>query len=79
VANADVISMFWDDMTCRILVHELGREQPKTTKELVSIATRHTSSEEAVEATFILGNTEAAASSGRAIPTKATNKGGKKG
>jgi hypothetical protein len=64
VADADVISAFWDDMTCHILVHELGREQPKTTKELVSIATRHTSSEEAVEATFILGNAEAAASSG---------------
>jgi hypothetical protein len=26
VADADIISAFWDDMTCRSLVHELGHE-----------------------------------------------------
>jgi hypothetical protein len=40
VADADVILTFWDDMTFRTLVHELGREQPKTTKELLDITTR---------------------------------------
>jgi hypothetical protein len=39
VANADVILVFWDDMTCRTLVHELSREQPKSTNELLDITT----------------------------------------
>jgi hypothetical protein len=39
VAYADVISVFWDGMTCRTLVHEPGRKQPKTTKEMLDIAT----------------------------------------
>jgi hypothetical protein len=43
-------------MTCFTLVHELGREWPKTTKELLDIATRHASVEEAVGAAFVLGN-----------------------
>jgi hypothetical protein len=34
-------------------VHELSHEQPKTTNELLNIATRHTSSEEAVGAILI--------------------------
>jgi hypothetical protein len=33
VADADIISTFWDGMTYRTLVHELSHEQPKTTKE----------------------------------------------
>jgi hypothetical protein len=51
-------------MTCRTLVHELDYEQRKTTKELVNIATRHATSEEAVLAAFVLGNAEVATSSG---------------
>jgi hypothetical protein len=39
VADADAISEFWDGTTCHTLVHELGHEQPKTTKELLDIAT----------------------------------------
>jgi hypothetical protein len=61
------------------LVHELGREQPKTTKELLNIVARHASSEEAVGDAVVLGNVEAATSGGRAIPTKATIKGARKG
>jgi hypothetical protein len=68
------------------LVLELGYEQSKTTKELLDIATRHTSSKEAVVAAFILGSVGMVASGGRAAPTKATvkstrngTKGGKKG
>jgi hypothetical protein len=57
------------------LVHELGREQPKTTRELLDIMTRHASNEETVGATFILGNVEVAADGGRTAPTKATVKG----
>jgi hypothetical protein len=79
VADADIISTFWDGMMCHALVHELSREPSKTTKELLDIATRHASSEEAVRATFILGNTKAAASGGRAAPSKATTKSVRKG
>jgi hypothetical protein len=42
---------------CRSLVHELSREQPKTIKELLDIATRHASDEEAVGAPFTLVST----------------------
>jgi hypothetical protein len=34
-------------------VHELGRDQPKTMKELLNISTRHASGEEEVRAIFI--------------------------
>jgi hypothetical protein len=37
VADADVISAFWDNTTCYTLVHELDCEQPKTTKELLDM------------------------------------------
>jgi hypothetical protein len=39
VVDADVISVFWHGTTCHTLVHELGREQPRTTKELLDIVT----------------------------------------
>jgi hypothetical protein len=45
---------------CRTLVHELRHEQPKTTKEILDIATRHASSEEVVGAAFVLGNVKVA-------------------
>jgi hypothetical protein len=86
VADADVISAFWDNTTCCTLVHELDCEQPKTTKELLDITTRHASGEEAVRATFILGNASTTTNGDRATPTKTTimgtrkaAKGGKKG
>jgi hypothetical protein len=66
-------------MTFHTLVYELGREQQKTTKELLDIATRHAYSEEAVGATFILGNAKAATNDGRTTPSKATIKGARKG
>jgi hypothetical protein len=61
------------------MVHELGRDQPSTTKELLDITTRHASGEEAIGATFILGNMEAATGSSRGAPPKATTKGTQKG
>jgi hypothetical protein len=48
LADADIISAFWDGMTCHTLMHELSREPPRTTKELLDIATRQASGEEAV-------------------------------
>jgi hypothetical protein len=64
VADVDVISAFWDGTTCHSLVHELSREQPKTTKELLDILTQHVSGEEVVRAAFTLVEAGAAASGG---------------
>jgi hypothetical protein len=60
VTDTDIISVFWSGTTCRTLVHVLGLYQPKTTKELLDIATWHASGEEAVGATFVLGNAKTA-------------------
>ena len=38
--------------TCESLVHKLGRKGPRTTKELLDIATSHASGEEAIGAIF---------------------------
>jgi hypothetical protein len=61
------------------LVHELSREHPKTTKELLDTVTHHASGEEAVGAAFILGNAAATADCDRTAPTKATTKGARTG
>jgi hypothetical protein len=45
-------------------VHELGCDQPKTTKELLDITTRYTSDEDVVGAVFIQNNGKAALSGG---------------
>jgi hypothetical protein len=37
-------------------VHKLGHDEVETTKELLDITTRHTPSEEAVGAIFVLGD-----------------------
>jgi hypothetical protein len=59
-------------------VHELGREQPKTTKELLNIATRHASGKEAVMAVFVQNGGKAATGSGRGASTIAADKGTKR-
>jgi hypothetical protein len=61
------------------LVHELIRDQPNTTMELLNIITRHASGEEVVEAVFVVGDGKTVPSSSREAPSKATNKGTKKG
>jgi hypothetical protein len=38
--------------TCKVLVHELGCKGPRTTRELLNIATNFASNEEAVGAIF---------------------------
>jgi hypothetical protein len=79
VADADVISAFWSSTTCGTLVHELRCDQPKTTKDLHDIATRHASGEEAVGTAFVLGHAKATTGDRRAPPSKGTIKGTGKG
>jgi hypothetical protein len=79
ICDVDVISAFWSSMTCRTLVQELCREQLKTTKELLDIATRHASSEEVIKAIFIQGGGKVVLSSGRETSAIATDKGTKRG
>jgi hypothetical protein len=64
ICDANVISVFWSRMNCRTLVHDLNRDQPKTTKELLNIATKYASSEEAVGVVFVHGVAKAAPNSG---------------
>jgi hypothetical protein len=52
VADINVIGAFLSVTTCESLVHKLGRKHPRTTKELLDIATSHASGEEAVGAIF---------------------------
>ncbi len=60
IYDTDVISAFWSGMNYQTLVHELSCDQPKTTKELLNITTRHASDEEALRAVFIQGDRKAA-------------------
>ena len=47
-----MIGAFLFGTTYKSLVHKLGRKGPRTTKELLDIATSHASGEEAVGAIF---------------------------
>jgi hypothetical protein len=66
-------------MTYWTLVHKLGRDQPKTMKELLDIATRHTSCEEEIGTVFVQGDGKTVLDSCREALAKATGKGGKNG
>jgi hypothetical protein len=52
VTDADVIRAFLTGTTCKELVQELGHKGPRTTRELLDIATNFASGEEAVGAIF---------------------------
>jgi hypothetical protein len=52
IADADVISVFLSGTTNETLVHKLGRKSPRTTKELLDIATSHASGENTVGVIF---------------------------
>ena len=52
VADADIIGPFPSGTTYESLVHKLGRKVPRTTKELLDIATSHASCDEAAGAIF---------------------------
>jgi len=53
IVNADVISAFLIGTSCKTLVHKLGCQKPRTTRELLDIATNHASGEEAIGAVFV--------------------------
>jgi outer membrane biosynthesis protein TonB len=48
----DAISAFQNSMTCTSLIHRLGRRTPRTTWELLDIASNHADGEEAVAVTL---------------------------
>jgi hypothetical protein len=52
IMDVDVIRAFISDTTNEALVHELRHCKPRTTRELLDLATSHASSEEAVHAIF---------------------------
>jgi hypothetical protein len=60
-------------------VHELSHKELKTTKELLDITTRHTSSEEVVRAIFIQSGGRAASGGGWGASTTVNDKGTKRG
>jgi hypothetical protein len=74
--NADVISSFWFNTTCRTLIHELSHNLSNTTNELFDITTQHVFGEEAIRAVFVLGNGKTISVFSR--PSKATSNGTKK-
>ena len=48
----NVISTFLSRTTYESLIHKLGCLKPRTTRDLLNVATNHTSGEEAVGAVF---------------------------
>jgi hypothetical protein len=52
ITDSDVIGAFLADTTCRDLVSKLGRKTPTKASELMDIATKFASGQEAVEAIF---------------------------
>jgi hypothetical protein len=48
----DAISAFQNGTTCTSLIHRLGCRTPRTTRELLDIASNHANGEEAVAATL---------------------------
>jgi hypothetical protein len=52
VTDSDVIGAFFASTTCRDLVSKLGRKTPTRASELMNIATKFASGQEAVEAIF---------------------------
>jgi hypothetical protein len=52
ITDLDVIEAFLAGTTCRDLVSKLGRKTPTKASELMNIATKFASGQEAVEAIF---------------------------
>jgi hypothetical protein len=55
VVDTNIVSAFLSRATCKSLVHKLGSWKPRTTRELLDIATNHASSEEVAVAVFTDG------------------------
>lgn len=49
---SDVVSSFIYDTTNKVLVHNIGHNRPKTITVLITIASDHTSCEDAIGAIF---------------------------
>jgi hypothetical protein len=47
-----VINAFICGMTCKVFIHALGRETPRTTLELLDITTQYAIDKEVVQANF---------------------------
>jgi hypothetical protein len=52
ITDSDVIGAFLASTTCREMVNKLGRKTPTKASELMDIATKFASGQEAVEAIF---------------------------
>ena len=52
IVDTDVISAFLSGTICESLIHKLGCLKPRTTLDLLDVATNHASGEEAVGAVF---------------------------
>ena len=52
IVDVDVISAFLSGTTCESLIQKLGYLKPRTTRDLLDVATNHASGEEAVRAVF---------------------------
>jgi ribose 5-phosphate isomerase len=52
ITDSNVIGVFLAGTTCRDLVNKLGRKTPTKASELMHIATKFASGQEAVEAIF---------------------------
>jgi hypothetical protein len=75
MCDVNIILEFWSGTNYQTLLHELSRDQPKTMKELLNIATRHASGEEAIEAFLVQGDMKAAPIGSQGAPFKAVGKG----
>jgi hypothetical protein len=78
IGDANVISAFWSSTSSQTLVHEHGRDQTKTTKELLDIATPHTSGEAAVGVVYIQRGGMIVPSGKHGALPKAASKGAKR-
>jgi hypothetical protein len=65
ITDSDVIGAFLAGTTCRDLVSKLGRKTPTRASELMDIATKFASGQEAVEAIFRKDKQPQGASAGR--------------
>jgi hypothetical protein len=52
ITDSNVIKVFLAGTTCRDLVNKLGRKNPTKASELMDIATKFASGQEAIEAIF---------------------------
>jgi hypothetical protein len=77
ITDSDVIGAFLASTTCRDLVSKLGRKTPTKASELMDIATKFASGQEAVDAIF-LKDTQPQGRPPKDAPEASTQRGAKK-